>query len=221
MNLARSQTSRGGHAGPSRKLTGAEIRPLAIQARKAFEFQRALGNLDHGDTFDAWRHREVFALCAKPGLSALSAADWRPAMARFCLLSGMDERAIDLLIRSGKARDHSAPADTREAREEAAALIRAALAAHAEWGDSTGTPPASRIGFGYLLAVARNKTGNTHLRDWPDLLDRLTAGQLRQLLFTLRNRISTREGRADPLRRAPRKSLLSAADLPPPRTRWP
>lgn len=178
-----------------------EIVPLAIQARQAYEFQCGLGNVEAGVSFDAWRRDQVMAAVEKPGLSACDSDDWRSVMGHFLLLAGQDESALEQFIKTGKSRDHGDEMDTHESRSQLAHLIRQNLRMHmANKGDW------EPIREGYILAIARNKFHVASLRSLADLEASLTVKQLTDLLSTVRNRISTREGRADPFRRKPRKS---------------
>ena len=198
-------------SGPRGNMKPAEIKPLVILARQAFDFQRDLGNLDDATKFDVWRRDEVMKAVGKPGLSACDHADFRPVRAHFALLCGKDEAALDDLLSSGKTRDHAAPDDTWENRRNVVHLIREAIGFHVIFAE---TPEAEvvekqhkELGYwrsiqanggpireGYALAVARKKH-NLVIRSIDELSDKLTHRQLEQLHYTITNRISAKEGR--------------------------
>lgn len=218
---------------PKAKRTGnmftREIQTLAIAARHAFDYQESLGNIEDGVTFDVWRREQVMEAVGKPGLSALFHADFRPVLAHFQLLAGSDEKALDLFLKTGKAKDHGAAEDTHEKREQVAHLIRDELKRHVDLATFVGTihderlsraraaidTHGSHINEGYVISIVRAKS-RTQLRNLDQLAERLTLKQLNDLLSTVRNRISTREGRAnDDLRRQNRQAKKRRADANP------
>lgn len=190
----------------------AEIKPLVMAARKAFDVQTEAGLVDDGETFDSWRHRQCMASVGKPGITACHHADFRPLLAHFQTLAGDDGSAFASLMKSGKPTDHAAPGDTHEARRILAHQIAEALAAHAYLAtadpasldadqlarrtaiDSKG----SAVGVGYLVWIVRQKTRRPDLhlgRDWEaGLADRCTARQLAEIRSTIVNRIAATEG---------------------------
>lgn len=109
-------------------LKKAEIQPLVMAARKAWEVQTRAHLTD--ETFDAWRRRECMEAVGKPGITACVHADFRPLIAHFQTLAGDDAAALANLLKSGKPTDHAAPGDTREAREAIVSVIAEALDAH-------------------------------------------------------------------------------------------
>lgn len=108
----------------------AEIKPLVMAARKAFDRQAESGLLDVGETFDAWRHRQCMEAVAKPGITACNHDDFRPLLAHFQTLSGDDPAAFDNLMKSGKPTDNAAGGDTFEYRRQLAHMIAERLKAH-------------------------------------------------------------------------------------------
>jgi hypothetical protein len=108
----------------------AEIKPLVMAARKAFDRQYEAGLLDDGETFDTWRHAQCMAAVGRPGITACNHDDFRPLLAHFQTLAGDDASAFRSLIKSGKPTDHAAPDDTHEARRILVHQIADALAAH-------------------------------------------------------------------------------------------
>lgn len=118
-------------------LKPAEIKPLVMAARKAYEIQLATGNVDACETFDSWRHMECLAAVSKPGITACSHEDYQPLLSHFRTLAGDDGAAFASAMAGGKATDHAAAGDTREARRHKAHLIASALATHAHLAGST------------------------------------------------------------------------------------
>jgi hypothetical protein len=166
----------------------AEIKPLVMAARAAFDHQSELGLVD--SNFNTWRHDQVMAAVGQPGLTACSHGDYRPLMARFKILSGDDVGAFEDLMHTGPARGHAQPGDTHEERRIIAHHIAQAIREHQTAG---GT-----IGVGYVLTIVRHKTRRPNLTLNGDfqaaLAERCTVPQLAQIRATVVNRISAREG---------------------------
>ncbi len=198
----------------------AEIRPLVMAARKAFDRQSQAGLVDDGETFDSWRHRQCMDAVGKPGLTACHHDDFRPLLAHFQTLAGDDASAFSNLIRTGKPTDHAADGDTHEARRTLAHQIAEALAAHAfiALADPASLDPGQlarraaieakgkgAVGVGYLVWIARAKTRRPNLqlgKDWQsDLAGRCTARQLAGIRNTIINRIAAAEGVGSPRNR--------------------
>lgn len=107
----------------------AEIKPLVMAARKAYDAQDAIGLTD-GLSFDDWRRREVMACVGKPGLTACDHDDYRPVLAHFQALAGDDAAAFATSLSTGKPTDHAAQGDTHERRRQLAHLIVGLLDFH-------------------------------------------------------------------------------------------
>lgn len=108
----------------------AEIKPLVIAARKAFDRQAEAGLVDDGETFDSWRHRQCMDAVGKSGITACNHGDFRPLLAHFQTLAGDDGSAFSNLMKTGKPTDHAAPGDTFEARRQIAHTIAQRLTDH-------------------------------------------------------------------------------------------
>lgn len=113
-------------------LTKAEIMPLVMAARTAFDFQSRLGNVDDQD-FNAWRHAQCMAAVGKSGITACSHDHYRPLMAHFQILAGRDEKAFQNLTTTGQASKQEG--DTHEARRQLAHLILEKLSDHTTLAD--------------------------------------------------------------------------------------
>lgn len=189
----------------------AEIKPLVMAAKAAFDFQTHLGNVD-GD-FNTWRHQQCMAAVAKGGITACDHDDYRPLMAHFQILAGRDENAFQNLTTTGRA--GNIPGDTHEARRNLAHLILEAVKASSE------------IHEGYVVWLVRQKTRRPDLQLGKDLstglADRCTVKQLTQIRDTIVNRIAAKEGFGSPATRnksqkSPRaKTGRSPKKLDPPR----
>lgn len=107
----------------------AEIKPLVMAARKAYDRQSEAGLVD-GESFDSWRHQQCVAAVGKPGITACNHGDFQPLLAHFQILAGDDASAFRALLKSGSPTDHAAPGDTHEARRQLAHAIAARLTEH-------------------------------------------------------------------------------------------
>lgn len=169
----------------------AEIKPLIMAARAAYDRQSELGLVDAD--FNTWRHEQVQAAVGQPGLTACNHSEYRPLMAHFKILSGDDSGALKDMLHTGPARDHSGPGDTHEERRVLAHHIAQAIREHENAG---GT-----IGVGYVVTIARHKTRRPNLTLNGDfqaaLADRCTVSQLTQIRATVINRIAAAEGRGE------------------------
>lgn len=121
---------------PRGNLKPAEIKPLVMAARKAYDIQDRAGLID-GQSFDAWRHTQCMDVVNKPGLTACNHSDFRPLLAHFQILAGDDQVAFRNLMRSGRPTDHAAPGDTHEARRQLAHSIASHLLAHIQLADTS------------------------------------------------------------------------------------
>jgi hypothetical protein len=177
----------------SGNLKPAEIKPLIMAARAAFDRQSELGLV--GDDFNAWRHEQVLEVTGKPGLSSCHHGDYRPLMAHFKILSGDDASAFEDLMHTGPAT--GSPGDSHEERRIIAHHIVEAIGRHQAGG--------GKIGPGYVVAIARHKTRRPDLTLPGDfqaaLADRCIVKQLDQIRSTVINRIDAAEGRGDTKKR--------------------
>lgn len=133
--------------GSAAPMGGKEKQMLAIAAGQAFRHQASLGRVQPGQTFDEWRHEQVQDTVGKTGLRACTHGDFRPLLAWFQQLAGLEAEAVATRLRTGRVKDHGPAGDTHEARGKIVAEIRGRLTAH------------------ILLADL----------SWPELLDRWTA----------------------------------------------
>ncbi len=133
----------------------AEITPLVMAARKAYDIQFNLGNLDPGDSFNAWRHRACMEAVNKPGLTACHHDDFKPLLAHFQILAGDDAGAYRNLTETGKPTSHAAQGDTHEARRQLAHLIGQILDAHIH----LATTPVADLLAEYVQLFAATEPG--------------------------------------------------------------
>lgn len=115
---------------PKGNMSKAEKLPLIMAARKAFDIQKDFGNVDAGETFDAWRRRECLAVVEKPGFTACDHRDYLPLLSHFQTLAGDDAGAFKSSMRTGKPTDNAAPGDTHEDRRQLAHSIALVLNDH-------------------------------------------------------------------------------------------
>jgi len=183
---------------------------LAIKAREAYNHLLSAGVIEDGVSFDDWRKDQVMEAVGLPGISALNGLHFRTVMAHFLALAGQDDKAFRAYATTGRVKDSGPATDTHEAREQWFAMIRNEVAAHVALattpeaevldGDretwATIQAAGGPIKEGYVVVVAQNKFGVSRVQ-MERLLDRLTATQLEQLFYTIRNRIAAREGRPE------------------------
>ena len=188
---------------PSRaigSLTRPETTKLLMQAQEAFHYQTVLGNIEPGDTFDAWRRDQVMDSVGRSGISKIGRSHWRTVYAHFLTLAGRDDEALAALLATGPKRDNGNPDDNHETSEALVATIREALTIHSRASLPNG---ATHIHPGWLIACARQRTGKATLT-LDTMAVRLDPATLVGLLSHLRNHIARREGR-ETARRAARK----------------
>jgi len=115
----------------------AEIRPLAIAARKAFELQRDRGIIDDGASFDSWRYTQCMTAVGKPGISSCDHKDFRPLLGHFQTLAGDDSSAFESFMKGGKPTDHAEPGDDHESRRNLVFVIAEKLEDHAHLAETS------------------------------------------------------------------------------------
>jgi len=203
------QKSRKAASGLGGNMKRGEKTTLVILARRAFDFQRDIGNLDDADDFEAWRHSEVQLAVGKPGLRACDHDDFKDVLGHFALLAGMDEVALEAFLSTGKVKDNGAPDDTHENRRQKVHLIREKIGYHvilAETPEAQVSPkylnawrciqadPKGPIREGYAFWIARQKFG-TQPRSIDEFSKHFTVKELDQILFKITNAINAKEGR--------------------------
>lgn len=178
-------------------LKPAEIKPLVLAAKTAFDRLTEAGLIDGSETFDSWRHDQCMEAVGKPGLKACHHGDFQHLMEYFHTLAGNLGKAYEAAMKTGKPKDHAESGDTWENRRIIAHHIATTITRHTEAG--------GRIGVGYLVAIVRMKTRRPDLtlgRDWEaGLAERCTVRQLDQIRSTVINRISAADGIGEPATR--------------------
>lgn len=181
-------------------LTRKQLQTLAIEAGKT---HRALTRMALvTDTFDDWRHAQVWACVRREGLSQCQNSHYRKLLIHFRGLRGEATVGVD----SGKKWSREG-GDTGERREQLLRLMAQELGHHARRVENPQTEAECRhaayastkggvLNEEYLMAIAKAKNPGHSLEDIGCLI-KLPASRLEQLLFTLRNRIAAREGRGD------------------------
>lgn len=144
-------------------------------------------------SFDDWRRDMVMDRVGLPGISKINRSHWRDVMALFLELSGHEDKAFELLNKTGvKSYRPVDQNDTWESSETYVALIGEALANHAQVAVAH---PKGHIHAGWFVAAARQRTGKPTLT-LATLAERVDPSTLHGLLSHLRNHIALREGRA-------------------------
>jgi hypothetical protein len=190
-----------GTPGENGALTVAEIQMLVMQAKEAFHYQTALGQIEPGTDADQWRRDQVMDCVGKAGTSKLIRIEWRQVSARFLTLAGREDEALATLNRTGVKSYRPADAnDTWETSETYVVLIRQAIDEHRT---AVTEHAKGHIHEGWFLTAARQRTAKPSLT-MATLAERLDPATLCGLLSHLRNHIALREGRAVPERRAKR-----------------
>jgi len=149
-----------------------ETRDLAILCRKAWDKLGRPGLVEGGTiaaAFDAWRHLQILQCCERGGLRQCRLEDYNYIKAHMHRILGATRQA-----------DHAQERAQSERRRQAIARLREEyrLATH------IASPVA------YVHAIARVKFKTTYIET------DLTANQLWQLIFSLRN-ANTRKSRAN------------------------
>lgn len=183
-------------------LSRAETTNLVMTAQEAFNYQLVLKRVEPGTSFDDWRRDQVMDSVSLPGISKIGRVHFRTVKAHFLTLAGRDDEAFALLNRTGQKRDHGDPSDTHESSEEVVALIRQALADHAQVPAERLVGGTGHIHPGWLISAARQRTRKPSLT--MDTLASLDRKTLFGLLSHLKSHINKREGRDDQDRRSPR-----------------
>jgi hypothetical protein len=173
-------------------------------AREAFDHQDRLGLIETEGASDsarvtAWRRKEQIRAVRIESLTNCGNQHFRPLLAHFLCLAGRDDQAFNYQLKTGRVKDHGALDDTHENRETQRTLIVQELTAHAAkcspgkegWDPIIAAKVTEKGGLicaNYVIAIAKSKCKGRSL-------DSLTATELRQILYTIRNRIAAREGR--------------------------
>jgi len=193
-----------------------EVKRLAIEAKDAYRLQLSLGNIEDGLSEDDWRRKEVLDCVGKAGLSACSSADFDKLFAHFLLLSGKDADAFSKLVQPSD--EHRRLAfrilEAINTHQTLASADPETLAADRKAHQAAIAAGGGPIGIGYLVSIVRAKAQKPRLtlgEEPAETLARcLTVRKLEEISWTILNRISTREGRADADRRAPGKARAKA-----------
>ncbi len=161
---------------------------LNILIKEAWSFQERQYATD-GLNLTEWRHEQVQKLLGKPGLSACVNMDYRKLKSHFELMAGKGN--FNNIILAGTPTRASAPQDTYQNRQTKVKLIFDSLLDHGRRMAMAGRAEEC-ITAPYVEAIARAKFKLPQAD-----LHKLTAMQLDQLLYTVRNRITAKEGRGD------------------------
>jgi hypothetical protein len=181
-------------------LSKKQMTTLVMEAQKTHRMLSRMSLVT--DTFEDWRHAEVYKCVRREGLSKCQNTHYKKLLVHFRSLRGESTVGTD----AGKKWSREG-GDTEERRTQLIHQIAHELGSHARRVDKPMTEQESRIaahaiqkggaiGESYLMAIAKGKNPGHTLHD-PGCLIKLPASRLEQLLFTLRNRIAAREGRGE------------------------
>lgn len=198
-------------------LSAKQLKCLVTEARKTFDALSNMGNIS--DTFDSWRHSVVYQTVRREGLKLCQSSHYRKLLSTFRAMRGAADPGGSPAKHRRQSREGG---DTGERREQLVFLLAHEMAEHAKrvenpqtlqevkWAAYASTK-GGVLTEAYLMAIARAKNAGTTLHD-SECLIKLTSARLEELVFTLRNRISAREGRG---KAAKRNKKQSGKDSPP------
>jgi hypothetical protein len=186
----------------NRGLTPKQIQSLITEANATWRHLSKMGIVT--DTFDDWRHKEVWKTVRREGLTKCQHGHYAPLWKHFRQLRGAP---VNETTAAKPRRWSGEGGDTPERRNQVLALIAQELGAHARRVDKPQGPveicwanhaiaKGGKIGEDYVLAIARRKNPATTLHDIGSLI-LLTASRIEHVLFSVRNAIAGREGRGD------------------------
>lgn len=182
-------------------LSKKQMTTLVIEAQKTHRMLSRMSLVT--DTFEDWRHAEVYKCVRREGLSKCQNVHYKKLLIHFRSLRGETTVGADS---AGKKWSREG-GDTEERRTQLVHQIAHELGSHARRVDKPQSAAEQRladhaiskggaIGISYLMAIAKAKNPGQTLHDEGCLI-KLPASRLEQLLYTLRNRISAREGRGE------------------------
>lgn len=192
-----------GKSYPAKGRRALSTKQKTVLAREAQKTHRALTNMGVvTDSFDDWRHAQVWACVRKEGLRDCDHTHYVKLLGHFRELRG--EKTIGYVSNKRQSREGG---DTLERRQQLIHQLAYELGSHARKVDKPTTPMEQRhaahaiekggaITEAYLVTIAAAKNPGQSIADVGDLL-KIPASRLEQLLYTLRNRIASREGRGD------------------------
>lgn len=191
-------------------LSHAETTPLLLQAKEAYDYQLALKRVEPGMSFDEWRRDQVMDTVGREGISKIDRSQWTDVMVHFLILTGKEEEAFKLQLKSGtKTYRPQGEDDTHESCRQYVHLIRKAIDEHLVKELPEG---AEHIREPWLLAAARPRSKKPGLT-MENMADRLDPKTLRGLLAHVNTHIAKREGR-EPEKRKPRRYARKPQDEP-------
>lgn len=171
-----------------------QIKALAIEARIAFDHLETYDLIEEeGKTktarFDAWRANICKDITGKKSFREICNDDFRPLKAEFLKLAGRkwEDPKVHL---TGK--QSAEKLDTMERREMFVEKIAGDLIAHVNWARRNGEDVT--VGDAYVLSIARRKNPKSTIADYSALVT-LPADRIKDLFYTVRNRIAAKEGR--------------------------
>ena len=181
-------------------LSKKQLTCLVTEANKSWKQLSNMGVIS--ETFEAWRHAQVYATVRREGLSKCQSSHYKKLLNHFRSLRGVESHHL-----SQHSRQSREGGDTADRRQQIIHLIAATLGTHARLVDQPASEAETglathaiskggAIGEAYLMSLAKAKNPGQTLHDVGCLI-KLPSSRLEHLLFTLRNRIAAREGRGE------------------------
>ncbi len=178
---------------PGRSVTPKQMKALITEAQTTYKLHCSVMGDDDMPGFDEWRYAQLAMI--NKGLTSfrqIPAKLYQKVKNHFRLLRGAPAVGNPQAHRkqSGE-RD-----DSLQHREQMLYLLAKELGEHAKRAETNAHAQAKggALNEAYLLTIARGKNKGHTLSDIGDLI-KLPVSRLEQLLYTLRNRIASREGR--------------------------
>ena len=177
---------------------------LNILIKEAFEYQQRHHATDDLNVHE-WRHEQCAKCVGQPRLSKCNNSHYRKLKAHFEVMAGRG--SFNNIILAGTPTTGSAPDDTYQNRQIKVKLIFDSLLEHGRRMTMAGKGEQC-ITAVYVETIARSKFKLAQVD-----LHKLTARQLDQLLYTVRNRMNAKEGRGDAAKRNKSQRTKKAPQL--------
>lgn len=184
-----SDSDRRGKKDSSPLISAKQMKALIVEAQQTYRTLTDNG-IDLPD-FDPWRKDILMSSVRVESFKLVTNRQFSKLRNRFRELRG----AAPLGNPNGGKRQSRESGDTLDQRQNRMYHLAQALGEHARRMADAGTPQAA-ITVPYMLTIARAKNAGHEIRDIDDLV-KLPVSRLEQLLFTIRNRIASKEGRGD------------------------
>ena len=176
----------------NRPVTPRQMKALIVEAQMTYKVHCSVMD-DEMPGFDEWRYAQL-------GMVVKGCKSFRHVPAKLYNKVKNHFRRLRGAAPAGNPQAHRKQSgekgDSLQHREQMLYLLAKELGEHAKRAETNDTCKAKggALGEAYLMTIARMKNKGHTLGDIGDLI-KLPVSRLEQLLFTIRNRIATREGR--------------------------